>query len=119
MIKNGLLAILAVMLTGCLVAIDSDSRTLQTTWSEGDVSRLELGRSDEQFVRGTFGEPISRRTHADGTEVWKYRNRSEKDTQVGVFLLFSVDVEQERTETLAIEFVDGVVSNYWIDEERF
>ena len=119
MIKNALLAVLALVLTGCLVMVDSGSRALQTVWSEGDVSRLQKGQSDEQFVRDTFGEPTSRLTHADGMEVWKYRNRSEKDTEVGVFLVFSVDVEEERIETLSIEFVDGVVSNYWIDEQRF
>ncbi len=119
MIRNTLVAVLALALTGCLVTVDSDSRALRTVWSEGDVSRLEVGRSDEKFVSTTFGEPISRQTYADGTAIWKYRNRSEKDTEVGVFLIFSVDVEEERTETLSIEFADGVVSNYWIDEARF
>ena len=119
MIKNTLAALLALALAGCLVTIDSDSRALRTIWSEGDVARLEIGRSDEGFVRSTFGDPTSKLTYADGTEIWKYRNRSEKDTEVGVFLIFSVDVEEERIETLSIEFVDGVVSNYWIDEERF
>jgi hypothetical protein len=38
---------------------------------------------------------------------------------VGVFLLFSFDVEQERVETLSIEFTNGVVTNYWIEEDRF
>ena len=51
--------------------------------------------------------------------IWKYRNRSEKDTEVGLFLIFSVDVEEERTETLSIEFTDDVVTNYWIEEDRF
>ncbi len=119
MIRYVFVAVLALALTGCLVAVDSDSRDLQTVWSEDDVSRLEVGKSDEQFVRDTFGEPTSRQTYADGSAVWKYRNRSEKDTQVGVLLLFMIDVEEERIETLSIEFGDGVVSNYWIDEERF
>lgn len=119
MFKYAFAAVLALALTGCLVMVDSDSRALQTVWSEGDVARLEVGRSDEQFVRDTFGDPTSRLSYADGTAVWKYRNRSEKDTEVGVFLIFAVDVEEERIETLSIEFADGVVSNYWIDEERF
>jgi len=58
-------------------------------------------------------------TYADGMEIWKYRNRSEKDTKVGLFLVFSVDIEEERTETLSIEFIDGLVTNYWIEEDRF
>ncbi len=109
----------ALLLTGCLVTVDSDSRQLQTVWNEADVSRLQLGTSDQQWVRSSFGDPITKLNYADGTEIWKYRNRSEKDTEVGLFLVFSVDVEEERIETLSIEFKDGVVTNYWIEEDRF
>lgn len=119
MIKNALLLALAVTMTGCLVTVDSDSRPLQTAWNEGDVSRLQVGQSDEQWVKNSFGDPVTKLNYADGTEIWKYRNRSEKDTEVGVFLIFSVDVEEERVETLSIEFAGGIVSNYWIEEERF
>jgi hypothetical protein len=119
MIKNALLLALAVTMTGCLVTVDSDSRPLQTAWNEGDVSRLQVGQSDEQWVKNSFGDPVTKLNYADGTEIWKYRNRSERDTEVGVFLIFSVDVEEERVETLSIEFAGGIVSNYWIEEERF
>ncbi len=119
MIKKALLLAMAVTMTGCLVTVDSDSRPLQTVWNEGDVTRLQVGQSDKQWVRNSFGDPVTKLNYADGTEIWKYRNRSEKDTEVGLFLIFSVDVEEERVETLSIEFADGIVSNYWIEEERF
>ena len=119
MIKKSLLLAMLLTLTGCLVTVDSDSRQIQTVWNEGDVQRLQIGSSDQDWVRTSFGDPSSKLSYADGTEIWKYRNRSEKDTEVGVFLVFSVDVEEERTETLSIEFSDGVVSNYWIEEDRF
>ena len=80
---------------------------------------MQLGESSQDWVSTSFGNPISKLTYADGTEIWKYRNRSEKDTEVGLFLVFSVDIEEERTETLSIEFTDGTVTNYWIEEDRF
>ncbi|HAJ75245.1 MAG TPA: hypothetical protein DCM64_02205 [Gammaproteobacteria bacterium] len=119
MIKKLLFVAMCVSLTGCLVTVDSDSRSLQTVWNEGDVSRLQLGTSTQEWVRTSFGDPITKLSYADGSEIWKYRNRSEKDAEVGLFLIFSVDVEEERTETLSIEFADGVVTNYWIEEDRF
>ena len=119
MIKQVLAVAAALTLNGCLLLVDSDSRALQTAWSEGDVSRLEVGQSDSQFVRDTFGEPTSKLAYADGSEIWKYRNRSKKDTQVGVFLVFAVNVDQERISTLSIEFEDDLISNYWIDETRY
>lgn len=109
----------SLMLTGCLLTVNSDSRNLQSAWSEADVARMQLGTTDTSWVRSTFGDPVTKLTYADGTEIWKYRNRSEKDTEVGLFLIFSVDVEEERTETLSVEFSNGVVTNYWIEEDRF
>lgn len=119
MLKNLVLLTLTLTLTGCLITVDSDSRQLSSVWDESDVSRLQAGTHDQQWVSQTFGDPITKLNYADGTEIWKYRNRSEKDTEVGLFLVFSVDVEEERTETLSIEFTDGVVTNYWIEEDRF
>ena len=83
------------------------------------MSRLQPGESDQDWVSTSFGNPVSKLTYADGTEIWKYRNRSEKDTEVGLFLVFSVDIDEERTETLSIEFTDGLVTNYWIEEDWF
>ncbi|MCB1670186.1 MAG: hypothetical protein R3F41_16015 [Gammaproteobacteria bacterium] len=117
--KMALLMLMGMTLTGCLLTVDSDGRLLDNTWDEGDVNRLSIGNSDTEWVRTTFGEPSSRISYADGSAVWKYRNRSEKDTEVGLFLLFSVDLEQERLETLTIEFEQDVVTNYWIESERY
>ena len=119
MIKNSLLLLACLTLTSCLLTVDSDGRLLSTVWDEADVNRLQLGQSNTEWVRTTFGEPTSLLRYADGTEIWKYRNRSEKDTEVGLFLLFSVDIEEERIETLSIEFDQDFVSNYWIEEDRF
>lgn len=111
-------AIMTVTLTACLVSVDSDSRSLESNWNEGDVARLEVGASDTEWVATTFGDPLTKLRYADGSEIWKYRNRSERDTEVGLFLLLSVDVEEERIETLSIEFADGLVANYWVETEE-
>ena len=119
MTRIAILLLLGMTLAGCLLTVDSDGRLLDSTWDEGDVNRLQIGTSNIDWVRSTFGEPSTRLSYADGTEVWKYRNRSEKDTEVGLFLVFSVDVEQERTETLSIEFDQELVTNYWIESDTF
>ena len=120
-LKTQILAVLlipAMALTGCLITVDSDSQTVSRVWEEDEVRSLEAGISDRESVRETFGDPLSLRTYADGREVWTYRNRYEKETEVGMFLVFHVDVEEESVETLTIEFVDGTVSNYWIEDKR-
>ena len=92
---------------------------MQAGWNEADVSRLQLDESNQDWVSTSFGNPITKLTYADGTGIWKYRNRSEKDTEVGLFLVFSVVIEEERTETLSVKFTDGLVTNYWIAKDRF
>lgn len=119
MIKKALLVAIGIAMTGCLITVNSDSRPLQIVWNESDVTRLQIGISDLDWVETTFGHPVTKLSYADGTEIWKYRNRSEKDTEVGLLFVFSIDIEEERTETLSIEFADGVVTNYWIEESRF
>jgi len=76
---------LGLLLNGCLVTVESDSDSVQQVWSESDVSRLKLGLSDGDWVRSSFGDPVTKLNYADGTEIWKYRNISEKDTDVTFF----------------------------------
>ena len=66
-----------------------------------------------------MSEIVGRLAYAGGTEIWRYRNRSEKDTEVGLFLVLSVDIEEDAHRTSSAEFTDGLVTNYWIEEERF
>ena len=95
MIRMVLIGLMSITLSACLLTVDSDNRITQSAWNQGDVQRMKVGQSDMDWVRTAFGEPASRLRYADGTEIWKYRNRHEKDTEVGLFLLFSVDVEEE------------------------
>lgn len=119
MLKHFFTLALALFMTGCLVSVDSDSRSLERTWNSVDVGRLQVGSSDTSWVQSTFGDPVTKLKYADGTEIWKFRNRSEKDTEVGLIFLLSVDLEEEHIETLSIEFDGGIVSNYWVEEDRF
>ena len=95
MIKSIIAVAMGLTLTGCLVTVDSNSRPIHTVWDDGDITRLELGSSNREWVQNSFGEPVSKLNYADGSEIWKYRNRSEKDMEVGLFLVFSVDIGSE------------------------
>jgi hypothetical protein len=119
MLKNALFLVMSFSLAGCLLTIESDGRMMSTTWDEADVTRLQIGQSDTDWVKVTFGDPTSILTYADGKEVWKYRNHAEKNVEVGLFLVFSVDIEKERIETLSIEFAQAIVTDYWIEEDTF
>ncbi len=56
--------------------------------------------------------------YADGSEVWHYENNSKLDTEVGLFLLFHVDVESEVEKKLSVAIKDGLVTDYRTESSR-
>ena len=76
-------------MTGCLFTVDSHEKSTSNQWSD-----------------------------ADGTEIWRYENVKQSESEVGLFLIFHVEIEKEDSEMLAIEFRDGVVTDYWTESHR-
>ena len=107
-----------LMMTGCLFTVDSDSHSQSAQWSDREVSRIVRGRTSENWVRSSFGEPTRSTEFEDGSTLWHYNNRSKVETEVGLFLLFHIDVEKDVEQKLSIEFKDGIVRDYWLEESR-
>lgn len=105
-------------MTGCLFTVDSDRDTGDSQWSDHQVARIEPGQTTESWVRTTFGEPERRTEYEDGSTVWHYENTSRVDTEVGLFLLFHIDVESREEQHLAVEMKNGVVLDYWVENRR-
>ena len=118
MLKTMALTGAMLMMTGCLFTVDSDHRSDAASWNEHDVARIVRGQTSESWVRTSFGEPMRTTVFEDGTQVWHYTNTAEEDTEVGLFLLFHIDVEREVRQDLSIEFSQGVVTDYWVKERR-
>ena len=106
-------------LTGCLFTVDSDSHSQSASWSDKEVSRIERGRTSANWVRSSFGAPSRSTEFDDGSSLWHYSNKSKVETEVGLFLLFHIDVEKEVEQQLSIEIKDGVVRDYWVQESRY
>lgn len=106
-------------MTGCLFTVDSDSHSRSASWSDQEVSRIVRGQTSANWVRSSFGIPIRSTEFEDGTAIWHYSNKSKVETEVGLFLLFHIDVEKEVEQQLSIEIKDGVVSDYWVEENRY
>ena len=118
MIKRLIMLAGMLLLTGCLFTVDSGTHTQSARWSEHEVSRIQRGQTSVSWVRSSFGEPSRTTQYEDGSQLWHYSNRSEVETEVGLFLLFHIDVEKSQESQLSIEIKDGVVADYWIEEIR-
>lgn len=118
MLIKGFVVIGMLMMTGCLFTVDSDSHSQSARWSDQEVSRIVRGQTNASWVRNTFGEPSRSTEFEDGSSLWRYSNRSKVETEVGLFLLFHIDVEKDVEQQLSIEIENGLVRDYWIDESR-
>jgi len=114
MVARLLLTLGVLSMTGCLFTVDSDRQEGVSPWSEGQVARIERGSTSADWVLSSFGDPERITRYEDGSEVWRYSKSSKVETEVGLFLLFHVDVEKEYQEQLFIEIRDARVKDYWM-----
>ncbi|MEX0740486.1 MAG: hypothetical protein WD071_14170 [Pseudohongiella sp.] len=110
------LGLAAALMTGCLFVVDSRESIGDQQWSEGELDRVEMGSTSAEWIRSNFGSPDRVSTYENGREVWRYRNTSESESEIGLFLIFKIDIERESAETLALEISDGVVTDYWVEK---
>ena len=116
MIRLTGLVLVALTMTGCLFVVDSRESIGDQQWSEGELDRVDVGSTRADWIRSNFGSPDRVSTYDDGREVWRYRNTSDRESEIGLFLLFNINIERESAETLALEISDGVVTDYWVEK---
>jgi len=116
MIRFFALILVAATMTGCLFVVDSRESIGDQQWSESELDRVQVGSTDANWIRNNFGSPDRVSTYDNGMEVWRYRNTSESESEIGLFLLFNINIEKETAETLALEIRDGVVTDYWVEK---
>lgn len=118
MLRNLTILALCLTMTGCLFTVDSREKSRSNQWNDADLTRIEIGKTDADWVRTAFGNTRQKSTTAKGTEIWRYENVRESEAKVGLFLIFRIDVEREDSKMLAIEFRDGIVTDYWTESSR-
>lgn len=106
---------LSMTLMGCLFVVDSKQSAGKTQWYEDDLQQIAAGQTSAAWVRETFGTPYRTSARPDGSEVWRYRNSRSKETEIGLFLLFNIDVSNQQEEILALEMQDGIVNRHWVE----
>lgn len=105
-----------VFLTGCLFTVDSDRSSGASSWDDRQVSAIREGKTSKEWVRTRFGEPDRRSLdESAGVEIWHYESVQKRETEIGLFLIFKIDVDNEVNKRLSIEFKDGLVTDYWTE----
>src|SRR5262245_11562636 len=106
--------VLACSLPGCV--IDSSSRSENSGKHVGPetLEQLQPGRSQE-FVLGLLGDPTTRSSAGEKTEIWKweYRRREHHDGSL-IFVLDSHKTTEVRSTTYVL-FEEGKLAKAWQD----
>jgi outer membrane protein assembly factor BamE (lipoprotein component of BamABCDE complex) len=107
----GLTVGLAAM-SGCLISGHTDTTYSGTNVSQSTFAQIKPGSTTIGWVHATLGEPNTKTKDGDD-EVWKYTYTEHTDSSGAVFLIFGGSSSSEKTNTVFIEFKDGVVFNKW------
>lgn len=115
--KRTQLLLAALALTAfpaCIINANSHTTRSGKYISAETVQRLEPGK-DQDYVLALLGDPSSRQTLSDGTEIWKWTYRERKNSSGAVFLIIDSDATTEVERSTYVELQHGQVVRAWQD----
>ena len=101
------------LISGCLIASNSEQTRKGNYIAEDTFSRIEPGKTTDAWVKATLGEPSSRDKVDDKTEIWKWSYTERKESSGAIFLIFGGRDVKESDGKAYVEFKEGIVSNKW------
>ena len=104
----------APLLPGCIITSKGDTSHSGQYISAETFSKVEPGTSSG-FVLATFGEPSTRTTLDDGSQIWRWRHTETRSSSGTVIFLLSSSNRTETQHNTFVEFRDGVVVRVWRD----
>ena len=114
--KLPLLGVLVLVscLPGCVIDTSSRSENSGRRVGRETLDQLQPGRSQE-FVLALLGDPNTRSSAGEKTEIWKweYRSREHHDGSL-IFVLDSHKTTEVRSTTYVL-FEDGKLAKAWQD----
>jgi outer membrane protein assembly factor BamE (lipoprotein component of BamABCDE complex) len=110
--RRFLVMALFVMLSGCGPVVSSDSSYKRTGEYVGRSSYAQIrpGKSSDDFVVATLGEPTSKSTLEDGSEIWQWTATGRKSGSGSVLFLYSGSNDKEIETRTFVKIKDGRVT---------
>jgi outer membrane protein assembly factor BamE (lipoprotein component of BamABCDE complex) len=112
-VSLGLLSLLLLTNSGCLVASDSKQERIGNYVEESTFGQIEPGKTTEKWVVATIGEPDVKSDLGGGETLWKWSYTEVKKSSGAVFLVFAGSDKKEYTRHAYVQFKDGVVTKKW------
>lgn len=109
------LTLSTLTLGGCLIGSGSSDTVTGTFIGRETLAQMKPGETKEDFVVATLGQPSSRSTLSDGSQLWRYNYSRTRRSGGYVFVLLSASSKEQTVATTFVEFRDGVVARAWQD----
>ncbi len=110
-------ALLLVPLTmsGCLISSSRSSHIEGAYVHPSAVSQIELHESTKADVEQILGQPSYKKTADDTSETWTWNWTQSEGSSGSVLLIFGGSSEKTITESVHVQFKDGVAVKKWRD----
>ena len=109
----GLFSLVLLFASGCLVAHSSDTHVTGNFVPPNTFDRIEPGKTTAAWVKATLGEPSSKESAGNNTEVWKYNYTEKRESEGAIFLIFGGSDKKEQQHVAYVEMKDGTVTYKW------
>ena len=106
---GAMLAVAAVVLTGCVV---SSSDIHQKGVTEERARRVKCGETTREDLVQMFGEPFERQMRDNGTEIMRYKGTVEKEGALVICPIVVIKEDKTTEQVISFEVRDGVVRRY-------
>jgi len=102
-------------LTGCLYSSGSTTKLEGQFVGSGTYSQIEPRVTTDRWLIAAMGQPTSKATLEDGTELWAWRYSRRVASRGGVLLLARTASDTQSQGGVFVELKDGVVQRTWRD----
>lgn len=100
-------------LGGCLIGSSNTEVSTGKEISQPTFNKIEPGVTTKQWIEATLGEPTSKSTLDDGTDVWKWSYAHVKSSRGTVLFLFGGSSTKTTSGSAYVEMKDGLVTRAW------
>ena len=110
-------ALLTVPMTmsGCLVSSARANKISGAYVQPSAVSQVRIDETTQGEVEEILGQPSHRHENDDGTATWTWNWTETKGESGTVFLVFAGSSKKSVSESVHIQFRDGIVIKKWRD----
>lgn len=107
------LVLAGLALPGCLISSHSNEDFSGKYVSRQTFGEVVPGETTETWILGTLGEPTSKTTLEDGSQLWKYAYTKTKSSRGSLLFVFGGSSRSSTGGSAYVQIKNGIVVKHW------